>query len=344
VTAPAAIDRPVRAAARRRHLLVVGQTLLLALLLVLGALWIDLGEVWRAIEALSPVTLALYVGLMLSTRAISALRWYVVATRHVGLTGITAGFLVRTEMLAEFATLWLQTFVGGEAVRIWQVSQRTGQRGQAVASVVFDRVVGTIILVVVCAPFLLPLRGVLARAELPSGILPVVIVSALAVVALGLLGLRGFPALRALLGRARGALRGRALPWLPVLVGITAYPVTVLAHWIAFPELAALGWIVTATVSLVPRLGRAVPLSLFGVSAVEGSTLVIGAWLGIGAETLVVIVALNLLVKYVSGGLGALAELSVNGTRFFGEVRRPRPSQAEELAERAITGDGEGSL
>ena len=133
--------------------------------------------------------------------------------------------------------------------------------------------------------------------------------------------IRTVPWARSLLRRSLEFLGRQKFLGRPFAVSLLIWPLIVLAHRVGLPELAARSWLVVAMVSLLPRLGWAVPLSLFGVTAVEGSVLVIGALLEVSSETLVVAVALNLLTKYLASGLGAAAELVVDGSRFFRRLR-----------------------
>lgn len=330
------------AVARRRsrgRLGLLAQLLVLIALVVLGLHLLDVESIRLAFRGVAFGNLAGFLVLMLATRVAMAWRWQIVARDHLGLEAVSLGFLLRAGLLAEFANLWLQSFIGGEAVRVWKVAQRTGQRKLAVGSVVLDRFVGTVSLVAVCLPLALPLGARLPKAGLSPGTWRAVIAAAVALALAAAIGLRLVPMLRNLLRRSFDFLGRQRFLGVPFAVSLLVFPLMVLAHRVGFPELAERSWLVVAMIALLPRLGRAVPLSLFGVSAVEGSVLVIGALLDVSTETLVVIVALNLLAKYVASGLGALSELAAEGGHFFREIRRAVPAGEEELVASAVGAD-----
>ncbi len=316
------------------------QLLVLGGLLVLGLRLVDVGQVHLALEGVGFGNLAGFVLWMLAPRVVTAWRWRIVARDHLELEGLSVLFLLRVGLLAEFANLWLQTFVGGEAVRIWKVAQRTGKRKLSAGSVVLDRLVGTTSLATVCLPLVVAL-GTLTPRVRPSPEGWKLLGGVAAVVALaGVVVLRRVPFAQALLRRSLGFLGKHRFLGVPFLVSLLLYPPMVLAYRFGFPELAGRSWLVVAMMALLPRLGAAVPLSLFGVTAVEGSGLVLGALLGVSSQTLLVVVALTLLTRYLAAGLGAAGELAADGTRFFVELGKARPTDDEALVEGVIEGTG----
>ena len=309
------------------------QLAVLAGLLALGARLLDLDQVRDAFRQASPPRTALFLALMLATRWVAAWRWKIVANDELGLETVTTPFLFRVGLLAEFSQLWLQSFVGGEAVRIWKIVQHTGDKRLGTGSVVLDRFVGTASLVLACAPALVAFVLVAPDLDLSVGAWRTLALLGLLLALGGGVAVWTVPLLRSLVRRAFAFLGERRFLAVPFLVSLTAYPLLVLAHRYGFPELAEGSWWVAAMIALLPRLGRAVPLSLFGLSAVEGSVLVVGAALGVASETLVLVVALNLLAKYLASSLGAVTELAVDGLRFFGRLRRTAPAGGGALVE-----------
>lgn len=311
---------------RRRGLVGVAiQVVVLAVLMVVVARFIDREQIRRAFESVSLGSFLVFAVLMIGMRMIAAYRWLVVARDHVGLKKLDFGFLVRVELLADFAGIWMQTLIGGEAVRVWKIIRRTGEKALGPGSVVLDRFVGTAGLGLACLPFAVILVARTPELRLPAvldGNVDLVVGAALAALLAVLLALHYVEALRRLARRAvESAVRSRFLA-VPLAISWVNLAALVAAHYWGVPELAQRGWLVTATFTLLPRLGQAIPLSVFGITAVEGAMFGVGALLGLEAETILAVVALNLTVRYLGAFAGALAEISRNGTRFFRDVRK----------------------
>jgi len=327
---------------RRAWLGLVAQVVVLGGLLVAGFYLLDVGQVRLAFRGVGAGNMAGFVLLMLATRVVTAWRWRIVARNHLGLDAVTVPFLLRVGLLAEFANLWVQSIVGGEAVRIWKVARRTGDRKLGAGSVVLDRVVGTVSLVVACSPLLVVLAMTTPKVRLSVQSWEVLGGTAVVLGLAGVVVLWTVPWARSLLRRSLEFVTKHRFLGAPFAVSLLLYPLIVLAHRVGFPELAGRSWLVVAMVALLPRLGWAVPLSLFGITAVEGSVLVVGALLEVSSETLVVVVALNLLTRYLASGLGAVSELVADGSRFFGELRTAGSAGGEALVEEAIGEEGTG--
>jgi hypothetical protein len=87
----------------------------------------------------------------------------------------------------------------------------------------------------------------------------------------------------------------------------------VLAQGLVYGELTGLSWLQVVPLVLIPHLGRAIPISLFGVGAVEGGTLLLGGILGIDNATLLLVAGLVVLSKYLNSTIGIVWEIAVEG-------------------------------
>jgi len=310
-------------AVRHPRWAVAAQVTALAVLLVLVLRYVDREQLRPAFASVSPASFCVFVALMFAVRMLAAWRWLVVARDHVGLAGLSFGFLLRVELLADFANVWLPSLIGGEAVRVWQVIRRTGEKKLGPGSIVLDRFVGTITLGLACLPFLAVLAVRAPSLELPEvAVRPWAIALAVLVAGFGAVAaVRYVEAFRALARRALvSAVRSRFMVG-PAAISLGAFPLMAAAHYLGVPGLAARSWLVAATVAILPRLGRAIPLSVFGVTAVEGAIFAVGKLLEVDTETLLVVIALNLVARYLGAAAGALAEMSLHGLRFFRDVR-----------------------
>ena len=81
-----------------------------------------------------------------ATVPMMALRWQLLLeAKHVS---VPLGWLTRTYFVALFAGQFLPAAIGGDAVRVVELGRRTGDAPEAVASVLIDRLVGLVSLVV----------------------------------------------------------------------------------------------------------------------------------------------------------------------------------------------------
>lgn len=309
---------------RWKRLIPIVQVVVLAVLLVLFFRFFDREQISLALESVSLPLFLVFLILMFTVRVITAYRWWVVAEKHVGLSGLTYAYVLRVDLLADFGNIWMQSLVGGEAIRVWKIIQRTGEKTLGPATVVLDRVVGTASLVLVCLPLLVVLIIQVPTLSLPERfpLDPRLVAGGAAVALLAvLLALRYVEALRSLARQAlQSVLRSRFMIG-PLLISVASYPAMIAAYYLGVQELAERGLLVTAMVAVLPRLGRAIPLSIFGVTAVEGATLAIGALLEVSPQVLFVVAALNVTSRYINSILGVVAEISVGGTRFFSQIR-----------------------
>lgn len=314
---------------RRRRWSVAAQAVVLAVLVVLVFRFFEREQIALAFASVSLGSFVAFAALMFAVRMVAAWRWLVVARDHVGLSGLSFGFLLRVELLADFAGIWLQSTIGGEAVRVWKIAQRTGEKARGPGSVVLDRFVGMVSLVLACLPFLVVLALRVPNLEftrrLPVDLWLFVTVSVAALAVAGFLARRYLEVLRNLARRVlESALRSRFMV-VPILISLSGFASMIGAHYFGVPELAEHGWWVAGMIAVLPRLGRAVPLSIFGVTAVEGAMVALGKLLDVSPEAILVVVALNLTIRYLGALGGAAAELTLHGTRFFRDVRRAGP-------------------
>jgi hypothetical protein len=86
------------------------------------------------------------VAVSMATVVVMALRWQLLLTaKHMR---VPLGWLVRTYFVALFAGQFLPAAIGGDAVRVVELGRYTGDAPEAVASVLIDRLVGLVSLVV----------------------------------------------------------------------------------------------------------------------------------------------------------------------------------------------------
>jgi uncharacterized membrane protein YbhN (UPF0104 family) len=282
--------------------------------------YFDFEQVKLAFESLSLQSIGIFVGLMLVVRLINSWRWMVICRQCLDIDGVSLWFMTRVTLLAQFTNVWFPSFIGGEVVRVWKVSRIDGMSTEIPISVMLDRVVGVASLGVLCIPFLflfphfLPdINRALQNPWLLWG-------------GLGFAGLL----VGAVLWKRRQFLNLARRSWgffvdnnylvQPMLISMLGYSVIVAAYMYLLQTLDAGSFLDISAVTLIPRFGRVFPVSALGVGAVEGGTFVVGKYLGIGSQVLVVIVAVHITSKYVASLLGALLELGYEGRNSLQEL------------------------
>ncbi len=274
----------------------------------------DFQEIAKAFRSqLSIGDILLFTVLMLSIRLINSWRWLVICRNCLGLKEYSFGFIVRVSFLVEFVNIWFPSFIGGEAVKIWKLSREAEMSREIPISVLLDRIVGIGSLALVCLPFL-----VLFPHFLPD-------LSRAASNPLLLWGGIGFVVLvgGAAIWKRQTFIDLIRRSWSfflendylvgPMLISILGYPVMVGAYYMLFMSLEPQVWLDVSAVTLIPRFGRVFPVAIAGVGAVEGGTLIIGKYLGMGAQLLAIVVAVHIFSKYVASLLGAILEIVFEG-------------------------------
>lgn len=115
---------------------------------VLGLLlrWAGLHEVVRTLRGTDLAWFLPAVVVSAATVPVMALRWQLLLeAKHVS---VPLGWLTRTYFVALFAGQFLPAAIGGDAVRVVELGRRTGDAPESVASVLIDRLVGLLSLVV----------------------------------------------------------------------------------------------------------------------------------------------------------------------------------------------------
>lgn len=135
---------------------------------------IDMRAAWAAIAAVSLPHLAAVLGLVALDRLVMIWRW--VLLLRAADVAVTTGQAARIFLTSSFVGSFLPAGVGGDAARAWSLSQLTSRPGDALASVVVDRVLGVLSLAAMGA------AGVAAWT--PGGVDPWRVVLAVAVLAL----------------------------------------------------------------------------------------------------------------------------------------------------------------
>lgn len=282
--------------------------------------YFDFEQVRVAFRNLGLFSIVVFVGLMLLVRVINSWRWLVISRKCLEIEPLSLWFMIRVTLLAQFTNVWFPSFLGGEFVRVWKVGRSTEMSKEVPISVMLDRVVGIASLGVLCIPFLFLFPHFLPDIERALQN-PYLLWGGLGFVGLlvGAIAWR-FSTFVNLARRSWKFFTEHDFLVQPMLISMLGYSVIVAAYLYLLQTLDAGSFLDIAAVTLIPRFGRVFPVSALGVGAVEGGTFVVGQYLGIGSQVLVVIVAVHITSKYVASLLGALLELGYEGRNSLKEL------------------------
>lgn len=103
---------------------------------------IDMAAALRAVVTVSPVHLAAVLALVAVDRLVMIWRWLLLL-RARGV-GVAPGDAARVFLVSSFLGSFLPAGIGGDAARAWSLAQITSRGGEALASVVVDRLLGVL--------------------------------------------------------------------------------------------------------------------------------------------------------------------------------------------------------
>jgi hypothetical protein len=124
----------------RRRVLALARVLVSGVLFGYVLVRADPTNLMVYLRGVAPALLMLAVALQLAGVLISALKWWLLL-RALGARTPYA-WTVRTYLIGQFFSNFLPTMIGGDAVRVYQLSRRAGRPAIAIASVLVERITG----------------------------------------------------------------------------------------------------------------------------------------------------------------------------------------------------------
>lgn len=136
----------------------------------------DPGEVAAALRGVEWTWIAAAIALVFVDRALMAVRWIWLLSPIDAAARPPFGTLMRIFFVSTFVGTFLPMSVGSDAVRSWQLAERGVPMSQAVASVLMDRVLGIVSILIAAA------AGLLLYPDLANGprVLTVFVIASLA--------------------------------------------------------------------------------------------------------------------------------------------------------------------
>jgi hypothetical protein len=271
----------------------------------------------------------LFLSLGAASRVLYAARWrFIQHSLNAGTQNL--GYLLRVNLLSEFVSIVLPSYLGGEGVRLFKLKQRGEPTRDALVSLVLDRVLGVatlLALTVAFAAFLLPFLP--KDFTLPPALVIVVVVGSIAALAIAAWWVRRRGSLP-----LPNTLRGLRVEIKPLAVGVALSLVGHLlyatGYFVLFRALSAVDVAPLLAVTLVALMTASVPLSVFGVDVSDGSIVVLAGLLGVEASAALVVVALVVASRYFFSLCGLALELIADGRQVFSreaaETPEPTPN------------------
>jgi len=103
---------------------------------------IDMAAAARAVVSISPGHLSVVLGLVALDRLVMIWRW-ILLLRARGVA-VSAGAAARVFLVSSFVGSFLPAGIGGDAARAWSLARITTRGGEALASVMVDRMLGVL--------------------------------------------------------------------------------------------------------------------------------------------------------------------------------------------------------
>jgi uncharacterized membrane protein YbhN (UPF0104 family) len=131
----------------RRRALAIARVLVSAGLFGFVLVRADPTKLLGYLRGVAPALLLLAIALQLAGVLISALKWWLLLRALEAHTPYA--WTVRTYLIGQFFSNFLPTMIGGDAVRVYQLSRRDGRPAIAIASVLVERITGFLALTLI---------------------------------------------------------------------------------------------------------------------------------------------------------------------------------------------------
>ena len=278
---------------------------------------VDLGQVAGLLVTLAPLAGFAAVASLAAIALVSALRWWLVM-ETIG-TPQPLRRVLALMFIGSFFTQMLPTSVGGDAVRVWQLSRHGVAMDRAFIGVMLERISGLLALVLMVVGGVLwlgeamdpPILRSLLLASLPGLLAGLLLLSCLdrlppRLQDLPLLG-QGLRLLADMAADTRRLLLTPGLSAVLLLLSAAAQLGSVLAFYFLAQGLG-LDLDVTAALAVVPAiiLITFLPVSFAGWGVREGASMIMLGAVGLGADQAVALSALFGLASILAGLPGCL--------------------------------------
>ena len=290
-------------------------------MLYLAIRFVDLPDVVANFRQIPLTTHISFFILILLSKFLYAFRWHLICVNSLGLRNVSGTFLIRTNLLGEFAGIAMLSSLGAEAVRVIKLSARTGVAARSAVSVAADRLIG-LVSVGLIAVVLLPKLSASIVGRLPWSANTLFIVTALSVcgfmIALFLLYKRNIQFF--LLQTIQQLNLKLSFLIILLLSSVFGHLLFAIGYYLLFQEIHPVPFLVSTALIFTAQLARVVPISLLGIGLGEVSIIALASLVGIKPEETIVVVVVALGALYFFAICGLLLELLYDGKVFLNTV------------------------
>jgi uncharacterized membrane protein YbhN (UPF0104 family) len=310
---------PVRAHGFTRRILVT----LLKWACLLGLFYwvittIDITEIRDGISNIPFQTVLLFLALMLLARIVYSTRWQRIF-RSIGLPALPVLYLLRLNLLSEFVSIVLPSYLGGDGARLLKLAEHTEKKRDAFIAILLDRVVGLttlILLTLIFSPFLTSLIAF----NIPPW--------------LWLLGSAGSLLAAWLFFRLLKPLRWPVFAQLQLVranlprlaeafvLSLVGHMIFAGGYYLLFREMVSIDPGPIIAITLLSSLTRSVPISVLGIEVSDGSLLALSQLLKLRPVVGLAVVAISIIARYLFALSGLLIELLADGRHLF-NIKNP---------------------
>lgn len=281
-----------------------------AILFVIGMVAlqsVDISAVFGNVRSFSPQTLLVFWGLVALSHIFYDMRFLLIAS-SLGIRSLSPQFVIRLNLLSEFVSIVLPSYVAGDGLRLLRLQPFTDTR-TAAACVFTDRIVGLLTLVVATLLYLPSLSGVI---QLPVQInVPLAIACGVALSVGGVLAVRFAPTIITKLGLSHVRLRLYTLAWagLLSLIGHLLFSLSYIVLLLSLINAVPLQMM---AVTLTALLTRSVPVSFLGAEFSDGSFVALTGLLGISTTNSLTVITVAIGTRYFFGLIGICWEIATS--------------------------------
>ena len=286
-----------------------------------------------SIRSLPIQNFVFYLAAIFLSKILYAFRWKIVGGIVFHNENIPLKKYLQTNLLAEFVSIVMPTSIGGEITRILKLSQKDLKASYVTASILIDRILGIIgmVLVSLCAllligrKFTFNLKNLLPETYLRPIIIGFVVIFFSAL--FFFIRWASQPKQTSRITQAWKIIQGKfALLFIALGITLVGHLTFSLAHIFLFKYLFPVSYVEAVAIILTPQLARSIPISIFGISASEGLMLPSLMMAGMSREIALTITVLTLLGRYFFAFSGFIWEFLESGLSFFKQIKEKKSS------------------
>lgn len=299
----------------------IGKWTILVGMLYLAGRFVNPGEVMTGFKRVSLLTLFSFLVLILLSKFLYAIRWYLICKNGLGLPSISTFTLLRINLLAEFVSIAMPSSLGGEAARIFKLGRQTEKRGRSTTSVVTDRLVGIISMGLISL-VLIPKLGISITWQLPVSATGLKITGVLVGSCFSLALFWLYHRRKSLPDPIQQIKFNLFLVTSLVLLSVSGHLIFASGYYLLFKEFQPIDLLTAIALLMTAQLARSIPVSILGIGLNEGSLVALGGLVGVKPEATLVIIIITTGGRYLFALIGFLLELSYDGRVFFNTIAK----------------------